>query len=1024
MTVNKTNGFAAPYRSLTLRKEKKALVQRNGLLSIDGKIQEVGLNVVVPAFSFLQSGMVVEKTTTTNAPKPTLLVAPYYLTVSAQSSINIDDLSFQFVKSPLDINEQVTILAEYDGSAWRHYQIVSIEGLINEASQEVIDTKKVGPYEGVLTSISGPNFLTGRGLVYDMTGERVLFENDIAFPTVANDPEAGWRRVDRVVYRRALDDKYRIGSRRFFTGGTFTSGSRVINQGNIATSITANGKSKCVVSSDNSIHTIYANGFGGVFSLNYKKLAVDRTTVTASSTIALNITTDQFDIAISNSNQIHLTYVNNDRLFLIILDSSGNILVGPSSLESLPNPCSNPKISIDPSNQRVFVAFEYLESVGLKQIYLTTRSLGGALVKAATRITLTVTPTTEPDIFVSDDLLIHLVYTQSNNVYFQKLDDDFNAIITATLLSTSVGSLSYGTLNGQAHKPQVRVADNMEVFVSFLIRKTLTDYAITVWEERTQKAFCFDLESNTENISDYFFSVSSINNDFYFTYLNDLSEVRFAVSKDYLTVMNESLSIVNALSVHGLKDKQGSMFHLWTQQLPGTYSNTGGLLSIEGIGTLGVAGSLSSIVLSDSQFYMPYNTVVQKDMQVILSDSLNGNDGTYLVTNVAPLSINAVNDYLLVTIGSTFSNPESAATYVNIQPQSPDGNAVSFCKSVAEPNELRALTLTVPTSDLLLARISWSGPVILNYIPTTGIGVNSDLFGMYGDIDVDWGATNPNTLTMSNGLRVIDLVHNLNYVVNGGSFALSEGDALYIKMDGVNTTITPLIAPIAALPWALPIQVLGFIQNGEFNPHLFAVAGMGQLDVGEEIVLGQDLDKKIRTKLGTTMVPYTSTTVIASSDSYPNAISKLDQAFAVMMLEQAVEFTTTTLNDTTTDITTTLDFDPSNAFVDIVVYLNGIKQQQGATHDYIKLDNQTIQFTSALPNNAKVTVRDERTGVPPVGGGTDLTNIAVDMQPVSNGFVSVGSIAKGFKDIYVKDKLSNQVYRLEISNGTFQIIPV
>lgn len=1027
MTVNKINGFAAPYRSLTFRKEKNAIIQRNGLLRIADKISESGSNVIIPPISFVQNGMAVDKSDLTTVPKPPSLIAPYYITVSAQSSINVNDLIFQFVKSPLDLNGEVVILGEYDGTAWRNSKPISTDGLIEESHQEIIDTKKIGPYEGLLTSVSGPNFLTTKGLIYDITGERVLFESDVSFPTVPSDANAALKRVDRVVYRRPLDDKNRIGIRELLVGGTFSSGPQVINQGSLATSLTPNGKSKFVISSDNSIHTIYANGFGGSFSLVYKKLAIDRSTVTASSTVIASLSSDDFDIAISSSNQIYLTYVDNNRLFLTILDSNGNIVVAPVSIESLSNPCSSPKIVLDKNSSRVFIAFEYLESSTLKQVYITTRSLAGSLVKSPQKITTTVISTIDPDILVTSDLIIHLVYNQGGVIYFVKLDDNIVLLSAPAVISTSVASQSFGMLNNNALKPHILVADNMEVFVSFLIKKNATSYGLAIWPEETGKAFCFDMVNSTENVTDYSIDISDHFNDFYISYTSGTSEARFALVKDFMPVLNEQLVPSHLLSIQSKKDKQGSMFHLWTVNSPGTYSNTGVPLTVTGIGTLGVAGSMNSLSLSNTQFYMPFNVNVKKGMNAVLSGSIHGNDGTYLIKTVTPVSLNSVNDYIVVTVTVAF--PSSEATSLSLQLQSPDGNSVQFCKSIAEKNDLRALSIDTLRSDILLARISWPGPVILNYIPTTGIGVNSDLFGMYGDIDVDWGATNANTLTMSNGLRIIDLVRNLTYTANGGSFFMNEGDALYVKMDGVNTNITPMVSPIDALPWALPIQVLGFVANGDFNPHLFSVAGMGQLDVGEEIILGQDLDKKIRVRLGitsdSTMAPYSSAVVIAPTDSYPAALSKLDEAFAVMMAEQAVEYSYVTPDDVTTDIVTDLDFSDDNAFFDITVTQNGIKVDQGLSAGYIKISNTTIRFNYALPKNARITIRDERTGVPPVGGGgTDLTNIAVDLQPTNNGFVFVGSGVKGFKGLFLKDTLSNDVYRIEIVNGVVQAVLV
>lgn len=1033
MTVDKTNGFAAPYRSLTLRKEKKAIVQRNGLLSIDGKISETGGNVTVPPMSFLQNGMAVNKPTSTIVPKPPSLVAPYYITVSAQSSINIDDLIFQFVKSPFDLNSEVVILGEYDGTAWRNGKTISTDGLIKEALQEVVDTKKIGPYEGLLTSVSGPNFLTTKGLIYDIVGDRVLFENDTSFPIIATDPDSSFKRVDRVVYRRPLDDENRIGVRSFLTGGTFSSGPQVVNLGNFATSISPNGQSKFVISSDNSVHEIYANGFGGNFSLVYKKLAADRSTITASATIIASLSSDNFDIAISGSNQIYITYVDNGRLFITILDSNGATVASPMAIETLTNPCSNPRVVLDTTNNKFFIAFEYLETSTLKQVYVTTRSLTGALIKSAQRVTSTVVSTIEPDIFVTSDLIIHLAYNQGGVIYFTKLDDNIVSITTPIVISTSVGSQSFGILNNNSLKPHVLVFDNMEVSVSFLIKKNLTDYGFVVWSEESGQAFCLDLQNSSENITNYSIDTDNHFNDLYISYTNGSSEARFTVVKDLMPVLNEQLLASNISSIISKKDKQGSMFHNWTIAAPGTYSNTGSPLTVTGIGTLGVAGSMNSLSLSDTQFYMPFNTSVKKGMEASITGSIEGNDGVYLIESVVSVSVNSVNDFIVITTVTPFPNHE--ATSVSIQLKSPDGNAVQFCKSIAEKNSLRALSIDTLKSDILLARVVLPGSTILNYIPNTGIAINSDLFGMYGDIDVDWGDTSPGALTMSNGLRVVDLVRNLTYTVNGGSFAIAEGYALYIEMDGITTTITPSISPIENLPWALPIQVLGFVANSEFNPHLFSVAGMGQMVAGESIVLGQDLPKPIRARLGITselsMTAYDSNSVINPSDPYPIAISKIDAAVGAMMAMRAQEedFLVGIGGQSIFTKTVIADWNADNSYLDIQVFVNGRKQKQditgGALQDYKKTSADTIQFNITLPRYAVVTIRNERTGAPPMGGGgVDLINITVNPQPVLNASNSLGTVTKAWQSVFLKDTVSAQVYEIKIVGGVLQAVLV
>jgi hypothetical protein len=56
------------------------------------------------------------------------------------------------------------------------------------------------------------------------------------------------------------------------------------------------------------------------------------------------------------------------------------------------------------------------------------------------------------------------------------------------------------------------------------------------------------------------------------------------------------------------------------------------------------------------------------------------------------------------------------------------------------------------------------------------------------------------------------------------------------------------------------------------------------------------------------------------------------------------------------------------------------------------------------------------------GAVTDLANIAVDIQPDGPGTHSVGAVARPWKDVFLKDKTTNDVYRLEIDNGILQAV--
>jgi hypothetical protein len=663
-----------------------------------------------------------------------------------------------------------------------------------------------------------------------------------------------------------------------------------------------------------------------------------------------------------------------------------------------------------------------------------TRSLSGALITPSVRVTNTPTNIINPSLDVSSDLLVHMAYEVSGVIKYIVLDDIGQVIKPEVSVSTSTGSTSYGTLTANASNPIVKVTDNKVAFVCFKQKKSLTLTGVAIYANGS--AFMPNFISVGENFTNFNFIADSFDNSLHFTF-SQAGSVDYVLAKDNVPVMVENIQLTGASSVHAVKDRLGSLLHAFSLPAATTFTNAGAPQTVDHIGAIAVAGSFNPLVLNNNQLSFSSGVLITPvvGMKISLAGSANGNNLVKIITAVELQDIDAIGDTYVVTVDSAFTATESPATGVTAQLAIPDGNLTRIIKTVADSTEVRALRITELASDILLARISWPGPIILNYIPNSGAGVDSDLFGMYGDIDVDWGATSANTLTMSTGLRIVDLLTSSVYTVNSGSFPMAEGDALYVTLDGSNFTISPQVAQISALPWANPIQVLGFRKNGEFNPHLFSVAGMGQLDVGEQIVLGQDLSKTLRIRLGITgeagYTAYSSTVVISSSDPYPVAISKLDGVIASLAAEVAEEedfIVSNPLGQTTFTKTAILDWTPNNVDLDITVYVNGIKQKQdvtgGLTQDYRKTSVDTIEFSYTLPEFARVTIRNERTGVPPMGGGVDLTNITVDPQPITNAAFALGSVTKAWRSLYLKDTLSPQVYELKVIGGILQIVEV
>lgn len=1035
MSVQKVNGFAAPYRSATFRAETDALVHRNGILSMEEDITEDNGDVIVPPFEIVQEGLVIKKTNVTTVVKPIGLKAPYYLTVNAPTPTNSDDLVFQFAKSPYDISSNEVILADYDGIEWKMPAFVSIDGLLEAKFQDVIDMKEVGPYSGLLTSIDGSNYKNTSGLIFDKRGDKIVFEKELLVPSVGSDPNPTWRRVDRMVYRRPADTENRIGVRKFLVGGTYApTGSKKSNYTEISNPTKVSTISNVVISQDNTVNFFYTEGFGSEFTIRYKKFSSDRTTMLNQNELVANNSSDQFNVAMDASGNMHVIYESFGDIKLLILDPTGAVLYGPIVVDGVDNPCANPQVAIDPLNLRLFIAFEYLQGPNNKQLYIATRDLTGALITPAVRITDTITNTIHPSIDVSDDLLVHMAYEESGVIKYLVLDDIGQVVTEAKIVSAATGSASFGTLVNNAFDPILKVADNKEVFIAFRQRKNSSDYGIAIYSNGS--AFLPNLISASENITNFSMCLDSFDNDLHIC-ASQAGRVDYVLVKDRSVAMSETLQNAGA-DVGGIKkDRFGSLVHTWTNLPPGTFTNTGTAKGISHIGPIAVSGLQNPLALEANQLSFPTSiSIVPKvGMRISVAGSTKGNNGNYVISVVDTQSINATNDTYVLTVEEDFTAVESPASPATAQFANPDGNTCAFIKSVADLGDVRALRTTELSSDVILARISWPGPIILNYIPQSGIGVNSDLFGMYGDIDVDWAATAANTLTMTNGLKIIDLVTSNTYSVSGGSFPMQDGDALYVTMDGTNFNITPGVSPITALPWATPIQVLGFVKLGEFHPHLFSVAGMGQLDVGEQIVLGQDLSKAIRLRLGITseasMGAYTSATIINATDPYHVAIGKLDAYAAAFGLDHALEDEYVVTNPAGATIFTAVDvvsWNADNNYIDIVVFVNGQKQRQdktgGLTRDYRKISTTQIEFAYTVPKNAQVIIRKERTGAPPVAASIDLTSIGVQPQPQANGSQSIGSTAKGWKNLYMKDTLSNKIYEIKIVNGVLQAVEV
>jgi len=301
----------------------------------------------------------------------------------------------------------------------------------------------------------------------------------------------------------------------------------------------------------------------------------------------------------------------------------------------------------------------------------------------------------------------------------------------------------------------------------------------------------------------------------------------------------------------------------------------------------------------------------------------------------------------------------------------------------------------------------------------------------YGGGSIAWDGTN---LSWSAAINIDIANRSGPYTINANSIALTEGQAIYIVIPSSPGTVTPVVAAISAVPinpssggFAQNIQVL-FVRR---NNTIYGELDLPELESGQSAMIGQRFTAPVAARLGltsdTTYEPYTSTDVILPTDDYQAAISKLDAAIGAIESSTPEEETFLVSGSPQTIFTcSVITFSNLNTVWDIAVYRNGVKQIQDTTDsglaDYQKISTTQIQFSYAVPVNAEVVVRLERTGGG--GGGTDLTNISVDPQPYSNGAQSLGEVTKAWSALFLKDTGSSQVYKLTIVGGVLTITPV
>ncbi len=317
-----------------------------------------------------------------------------------------------------------------------------------------------------------------------------------------------------------------------------------------------------------------------------------------------------------------------------------------------------------------------------------------------------------------------------------------------------------------------------------------------------------------------------------------------------------------------------------------------------------------------------------------------------------------------------------------------------------------------------------------------------NLFFTGGGI-VSWeGANGPDKIRWTQSIEIFLASRPHTYTINSiTSLTILDGQCVYVDIpEGApSSALTPVVADIGSVPLSPlasghtnRLQVIFFRRGSK----IYGMMDIPELDSGESATIGEDLPKDLRARLGllteTTYEDYTSTNFFFSADSYPTALSKLDQAMAAFASDEAKEQVFTVTDPSQTIFTlTSFTINPLNTKVDVQVTVNGVKVHQAqdgtsATGLWKKNSDTEIEFFIPIPQNAVVVVRDERSGASAGGSGSgvDLNNITTPPKPNTNGAYALGSDIKAWSSLYLKDQNSSQIYKLEVVDGVFQISAV
>lgn len=595
-----------------------------------GEVSESGGIVTVSPVTIVQNGQITDIDVALSVALPPNLAAPYFIALSISSPIeNLGEVITPiFIKRPQEVNNQVTLVAEYDGQEWRPLPRLQIQERIRELETQNVRSSMVGVTSGFNVAYSSGTFDIDAGTLIAADGTDVSKDEAMQISAV-DAPSAGsipFNRIDSIVFRKPADHPARIGMMELVVGPTFSATTGTATETAVAFGADPSSMAKVRVHKNSGRTTMAFLEDGDLKFFDY----TDAGSVSAPQLVATSV--DEYDFVEDFDGYLDFVYQRNTDLFHKRVTHANAVIVAETQLYTSIKTLHSPAIECVgiPTNYQIHIAV-------CKEMTGTAREIGyvrlasdGSLITPYTQwINLTsqlVTPT-----FAKDD--------QDSMLYMAFADDDTGqAYLRAYDASTATAStppVQVGLpvqLQDDTHDmvsdtamPTTGVRDlrvirtaNKETFVFWQHFRALGQYSVAIYNARYKSMFghkAVILDNN--DISQYDVKVDGMN----FAYIVKNDDAGANTLKDVFNL--ETLARVgtsDTIYSGTVTDcalgfgNRGELIHLITESAGGQYFRS----------TAAVQTTLREQFICPTDVYVAYYRL--SDEAVAVSDNLVGEE--------------------------------------------------------------------------------------------------------------------------------------------------------------------------------------------------------------------------------------------------------------------------------------------------------------------------------------------------------------------------------------------------------------